>query len=164
MLKSASEIQFCNRHATAYEISSPPRVCVTIPFTLPFPCPCPVPSCLPSSVAFPYHPVFPSHFQFRSYCPANPPHPRHWNLHDLAKMPPSTTQQCGTQPVVIIIILVDYRIPNQFSKGQKVPWFVQVTVTASPPFGGTEIDYPRNTLPLAVKCLEGTKSWAHFQI
>jgi hypothetical protein len=41
---------------------------------------------------------------------------------------------------------------------------VQVTVVASPPFGDTEIDYPRNTLPLAVKCLEGMKSWAHFQI
>jgi hypothetical protein len=42
--------------------------------------------------------------------------------------------------------------------------YIQVTVAASPPFGGTEIDHPRNTLPLAVKCLEGTKSWAHFQI
>jgi hypothetical protein len=41
---------------------------------------------------------------------------------------------------------------------------IQVTVAASPPFGGTKIDHPKNTLPLAVKCLEGTKSWAHFQI
>jgi hypothetical protein len=42
---------------------------------------------------------------------------------------------------------------------------IQDTVAASLPFGGTEIDHPRNTLPgLAVKCLEGTKSWAHFQI
>jgi hypothetical protein len=42
--------------------------------------------------------------------------------------------------------------------------FIQVTVVASPPFGGTEIDHPRNTLPLAVKYLEGMKSWAHFKI
>ena len=45
-----------------------------------------------------------------------------------------------------------------------IPFKIQVTVAASPPFGGTEIDHPWNTLPLAVKCLEGTKSWAHFQI
>jgi len=35
---------------------------------------------------------------------------------------------------------------------------IQVTVAALPPFGGTEIDHPRNILPLAIKYLEGTKS------
>jgi hypothetical protein len=52
----------------------------------------------------------------------------------------------------------------QGSPASPVLFVIQVTVAASPPFGGTEIDHPRNTLPLAVKCLEGTKSWAHFQI
>jgi len=46
----------------------------------------------------------------------------------------------------------------------KEMYTIQVTVAALPPFGGTKIDHPRNTLPLAVKCLEGTKSWAHFHI
>ena len=68
-------------------ISSPPGVCLTIPFPLPFPFPFPFPSCIafpipvpfpfPSSVAFPF--PFPSLFPTPSQSyyphPACPPHP-----------------------------------------------------------------------------------------
>jgi hypothetical protein len=56
MSDSASYVSFCNCKATAREISSPPGVCLTIPFPLlfPFPFPCPFPFPFPSLVRFPF--------------------------------------------------------------------------------------------------------------
>jgi len=58
MSESASCISFYNCKATAWNPSSPPGVCLTIPVPLPFPFPFP----FPSSVAFPF--PFPFPFPF----------------------------------------------------------------------------------------------------
>jgi len=42
----------------------------------------------------------------------------------IARTAPSTARRTGICPVVIIIILVDDLIPNQWSNGQEVAWFV----------------------------------------
>ena len=63
MSESASYISFCNCKATAREISSPPGVCLTIPFPLLFPFP------FPFSIAFPFSFAFPFLFPFPSSVP-----------------------------------------------------------------------------------------------
>jgi len=45
----------------------------------------------------------------------------------IARTAPSTTRRTGICPVVIIIILVDYFIPIQWSNCQEVAWFVLPT-------------------------------------
>ena len=45
----------------------------------------------------------------------------------IARMASSTPRRIGIHPVVIIIILVDYLIPIQWSYGQEVPCFVMPT-------------------------------------
>jgi len=42
----------------------------------------------------------------------------------IARTAPSTARRCGTRPVLIIIILVEYLIPMQCSDGQEVATFV----------------------------------------
>jgi len=42
----------------------------------------------------------------------------------IAGTAPSTTRRIGIRPVVIIIILVDYLIPMQWSNSQEVAWLV----------------------------------------
>jgi hypothetical protein len=42
-------------------------------------------------------------------------------------MAPSTARRTGIHPVVIIIMLVDYLIPSQWSMGQEVALFVLPT-------------------------------------
>jgi hypothetical protein len=42
----------------------------------------------------------------------------------IARMAPSNARSTGIRPVVIIIIVVDYLIPIQWSNGQEVSWFV----------------------------------------
>jgi len=42
----------------------------------------------------------------------------------ISRTAPSTTGHCGIHPVHIIIILVDYLIPMQWSNGQDVTWLV----------------------------------------
>jgi hypothetical protein len=42
----------------------------------------------------------------------------------IARTPPSTARCSGIHPVLIIIILIDYDIPIQWSNGQEVAWIV----------------------------------------
>jgi len=42
----------------------------------------------------------------------------------IARTAPSTARRSGIRPVLIIIILIDYLIPIQWSNGQEVTWFV----------------------------------------
>jgi len=67
--ESASYILFCNCTATAREISSPPGVCLTIPFPLPFPFPFP----FSFLVIFPFPFPFPSFVPFPFLVPVSPP-------------------------------------------------------------------------------------------
>jgi hypothetical protein len=47
----------------------------------------------------------------------------------IARTAPSTARHTGIRPVVIIIILVDYLIPIQWSNGKEVAWFVLPTAS-----------------------------------
>jgi len=42
----------------------------------------------------------------------------------IASMAPLNARRAGIRPVLIIIILLDYLIPIQWSNGQEVAWFV----------------------------------------
>jgi len=45
----------------------------------------------------------------------------------ITRTAPSTAWRTGISPVVIIIILVEYLIPIQWSNGQEVAWYVLPT-------------------------------------
>jgi len=109
------------------EISSPPGVCLTIPFRSPFPFPFPFPCRIPviSYLSFPPHTVcslpFPGRFlmalRFLLTIAVI-------IVNAIARMAPSTAQHSGICLVLIIIILVDYLIPIRWSYGQEVSWLV----------------------------------------
>ena len=135
----------------AREISSPTGVVLTIPLPLPFCFPVPFPFTFPSSVAIPSpsHPLVPSLSRSLSHRPGCPPHPCHHHCHCHREDGSFHCSALRDRPVLIVIILLDYLIPLQWSNGQEVAWFVLPAAWQLNLCPGIITTVPRKTLSSA---------------
>jgi hypothetical protein len=87
----------------------------TFPFTVSLPLPLPFP--LPVLCSLPFPSLFLTSLRVLLTLAIV-------NVIAIARTAPSTARRSGIRPVLIIIILVDYLIPIQWSNGQEVAWLV----------------------------------------
>jgi len=127
MSKYDCDISFSNFKAMEWELSSPPGVCVTIPFTVPHHIPNPFhfPFLFSVTISVPFSSFVP----FLFTVPFSLPCMSSWPLILFLQLPwrriaPSTAQCSGIRPVLIMIIFFNYLIPIPWSNVQEVAWLV----------------------------------------